>query len=287
MTTLMNGVTLYQKLILIPTDFSRVCENAIGHGYEIARHLGYSLTFLHVVQPGPGGKPSDVWASPALRDFRKLYNMKEPVRSSLTVRTGNLFKVINKVAGQLHPNLMVLGTHGKHGLQYLYGSYALRVVLDAPCPVIVVHNRPVLNGYRNILVPVHGLMDACQTALWLIRFHSIFGSRVLLFRMTETDKEVDKNLRDIQMAIGSGLSAAGVSWDAAESNPKMDFSSQVLELASGMGADLIMTIPGSGDYRFSFVAWNERLMFNPSKIAVMCLNQLEPDDNWCEWMAEH
>ncbi len=283
----MNVVAPYRKLILIPTDFSRVCENAIGHGYEIARHLGYSLTFLHVVSPGPDGKHSDGWASPATRGFRKLYCIKEPVRSSLSIRTGNLFTMINKVAGQLHPNLMVLGTHGKHGLQYLYGSYALRVVLDAPCPVIVVHNRPILNGYRNILVPVHGLMDACQTALWLIRFHGIFGSRVLLFRMAEADKNVDKNLRDIQVAIGSGLTAAGVPWDAAESDLKKDFSSQVLELASGIKADLIMTIPGSGDYRFSFVAWNERLMFNPSEIPVMCLNQLEPDDKWCEWMAEN
>jgi nucleotide-binding universal stress UspA family protein len=283
----MNGNAPYRKLILIPTDFSRVCENAIHHGYEIARRLEYSLSFLHVVSPGPEGKRAGGWASPATRDFRKLYCMKEPVRSSLSIRKGNLFKVINKVAGQLHPNLMVLGTHGKHGLQYLYGSYALRVVLDAPCPVIVVHNRPVLNGYRNILVPVHGLMDACQTTLWLIRFHKIFGSRVMLFRMAEADKGVDKNLRDIQRAIGSELTTAGVPWDADESNLKMDFSSQVLELASGMSADLIMTIPGSGDYRFSFVAWNERLMFNPSEIPVMCLNQLEPDNQWCEWMAEN
>ena len=283
----MSGAAPYRKLILIPTDFSRVCENAIAHGFEIARRLEYSLKVLHVVSPGAEGKNSDGWASPATRDFRKLYTMKEPVSSSLSIRTGNLFKVINKMAGQLHPNLMILGTHGKHGLQYLYGSYALRVVLDAPCPVIVVHNRPVLNGYRNILVPVHGLMDACQTALWLIRFHAVFGSRVVLFRMAEADKGVDKNLRDIQLAIGSGLTSAGVPWDAAKSNIKMDFSSQVLEMASGMCADLIMTIPGSGDYRFSFVAWNERLMFNPSQIPVMCLNQLEPDDPWCEWMAEN
>lgn len=287
MTACMNGEAPYRKMILIPTDFSRVCENAIGHGHEIAMRLGYSVTFLHVVPPGQVGKPSDGWASAATRKFRRLYTMKEPVESSLLIRTGNLFKVINKIAGQMHPNLMVLGTHGKQGMQYLYGSYALRIVLDAPCPVIVVHNRPFLKGYRNILVPVHGLMDACQTALWLIRLHKTFGSRVLLFRMAEADKSVDKNLRDIQLAIGSGLTSAGVQWDSAESDFKIDFTSQVLELASGMNADLIMTMPGSGDYRFSFVAWNERLMFNPSEIPVMCLNQLEPDDKWCEWMAEH
>ena len=35
--------------ILIPTDFSEACDNAVTHGAEIARYLNSKLYLLHVV----------------------------------------------------------------------------------------------------------------------------------------------------------------------------------------------------------------------------------------------
>jgi nucleotide-binding universal stress UspA family protein len=275
----------FSRSILIPTDFSRVCENAIHHGYELAKGLGYSITFLHVAPPeGKEGPTTPGWSDPATRNFRDLYVMNDPVKTGLVIRYGNLFKEINRMAEKVRPNLMILGTHGKQGMQKLYGSYALRVVLDAPCAVIVVHTQPFNLGYRKILVPVHGEIDPAQTAVWLIRMHTLYQSHVSLLRMTETDEDLNKRFREVLSGIIQKLAAAKVPFEISASDLHEDFSTQVLKFAGMIKADLIMTIPGSGDHRFSFSAWNERLMFNDDLIPVMILNQMDSTEEWCRWM---
>ncbi|MEQ1505519.1 MAG: universal stress protein [Myxococcota bacterium] len=54
-------------------------------------------------------------------------------------RTGNPGDAIADLARQLAPDLIVLPTHGRKGLEHLFiGSVAERVVHRSPCPVLVV-----------------------------------------------------------------------------------------------------------------------------------------------------
>ena len=39
----------YEKIVMIPTDFSEVCDNAIHHGVELAQYLHYNVCILHVI----------------------------------------------------------------------------------------------------------------------------------------------------------------------------------------------------------------------------------------------
>ncbi|MFH1936763.1 MAG: universal stress protein [Bacteroidota bacterium] len=67
---------------------------------------------------------------------------------------GSIFTTINEVAVEIKANLMVLGTHGKKGLQHLFGSFVLKVVLESPVPVIVVQKKSFGGGYNEIVFPV-------------------------------------------------------------------------------------------------------------------------------------
>jgi nucleotide-binding universal stress UspA family protein len=268
--------------ILIPTDFSRVCENAIQHGNELGYRLNYAVNFLHVA--GPGVEKKSLLLNPDALNFKELFLKKGVVRTRLLIRQGNLFREINRAAIHLKPNLLILGTHGKKGIQHLYGSYALRVALDAPCAVIVVQNRPFRSGYRNILVPVHGELDPEQTSVWLNVMHRLFRSEIVFFRMQERDEDQNKRLKEIGAAISGKLTASDIPCKESIADPHEDFSTQVLNLAGKLGSDLILTIPGSGDHRFSLSAWNERLMFNDLEIPVMILNP--PEYPLPEWITQ-
>ena len=131
----------YDNIILIPNDFSEVCENAILHGIELAQFLHYSLCVLHVIPPI---KETDEITGITVHEhiqmkFRKCregLEKKYNVKVDLLVKEGNILKVINKTAKEIRANLMILGTPGKQGLQHLFGSHALRVILDSTCPVV-------------------------------------------------------------------------------------------------------------------------------------------------------
>ena len=39
----------YNSIVLIPTDFSDICNNAISHGVKLAKFLGYKVCILHII----------------------------------------------------------------------------------------------------------------------------------------------------------------------------------------------------------------------------------------------
>jgi len=56
------------------------------------------------------------------------------------VRTGPPAQTIRDVAETLDADLLVLGTHGRHGMSHLlFGSVAERIVHRAGCPVLTAH----------------------------------------------------------------------------------------------------------------------------------------------------
>jgi nucleotide-binding universal stress UspA family protein len=124
----------YNSIVLIPTDFSEVCNNAIHHGVELAQSLNYSVCILHVINKQTKSmlKKENLsleFIDGRLNEYKEQYGTDYTVPIETMAREGSIFTVINEVAQEVKANLMVLGTHGKLGLQHLFGSYALRLWL--------------------------------------------------------------------------------------------------------------------------------------------------------------
>ena len=59
---------------------------------------------------------------------------------TIDARLGDVAENILETARAQHVDLIVMGTHGRHGLAHLLlGSVAERVLRDAPCPVLTTH----------------------------------------------------------------------------------------------------------------------------------------------------
>jgi len=66
------------------------------------------------------------------------------------VKTGNARDVINQTATELGADLIVMGTHGRHGIsRALLGSVAETVVRSAPCAVLTVRMRKLHDSDRH------------------------------------------------------------------------------------------------------------------------------------------
>jgi len=66
------------------------------------------------------------------------------------VLLGEPYKAIVEFAGREHLDLIVMGTHGRTGLQHLLvGSVAERVVRLAPCPVLTIGGHPPTRDSRR------------------------------------------------------------------------------------------------------------------------------------------
>lgn len=137
------------KSILFATDFSEASENALRHSIGLARHYGATLHFAHIVSSmgfllaGPGAMAAADEA--AQRDMQQLeLNLGASgaitgVQHDMVVRDGEVWPEIRSLIEEDEVDLLVIGTHGRHGFGRLFlGSAAEEIFRCASCPVITV-----------------------------------------------------------------------------------------------------------------------------------------------------
>jgi nucleotide-binding universal stress UspA family protein len=137
--------------ILVPHDFSETADVALAFALELAAKLGARITIAHAYEVPSYGYPDGIalTAEVAGNIRRSAESALEAVaarsrRPGLEVQTllrdGVAWSEINAAAKQARADLIVMGTHGRHGFaRALLGSVAEKVVRTAPCPVLTVH----------------------------------------------------------------------------------------------------------------------------------------------------
>ena len=281
----------YNSVVLIPTDFSETCDNAIHHGVELAKSLNYSVSILHVINKQTKSflKKENLsvgYVEERLKKYKDTYE-GQSVTIETIAREGSIFTVINEVATEIKANIMVLGTHGKQGMQYLFGSYALRVVLDSPCPVVVVQKRSFGNGYHNIVIPISNDLETRQKVQWILLMAKLFNSKVHLFQANENDPDQDGRISFITSQITKILDENKIQSKIIKAEKTGDFANQVISYSIKTRTELIMimTIPHVDVPGFSVSTWDETMMFNGAEIPVMCINPTELGNYYYEWLT--
>lgn len=291
MATKKSKETKYDNIILIPTDFSEVCGNAVIHGIHLARFLKYKAVILHVInnETRSALKKKNVgtdYVEKRLKEYKSYYENKYDVVIDTIAEEGSIFSTISEVASRLKANIMILGTHGKKGLQHVFGSYALRVVSESPIPVIVVQKRSFKQGYHNIVLPVSNDLEARQTVQWVKMIAKLFKSKIHIFQAVEADKGLNSRLKIITRQITDAFNEENINHEITYAEPKGDFAKQLLSYAAVNHADMVMvmTRPNIDVPGFSMSGWDEKLMFNEAQIPVMCINPIELGYYYYEWI---
>jgi len=287
-----NNNTKFNNVVLIPTDFSEVCDNAVHHGVELAGYLKYKVCILHIVNRETKSKLKkedlDIsYIESKLRDYKDKYEKEFGVQIETRHVEGSIFREINDLAIEIKANLMILGTHGKKGLQHLFGSYALKVVLESPVPVIVVQHKSFGKGYKNIVFPINNDVEPRQKVQWAKLMVKLFDTRIHIFRSLEKDAVMNNRLEIITKQITDIFDEDKLEYSLKITDKPGDFADQVLSYAVTNNAELIMimTRPNMDMPGFSLSGWDERLMFNDAQIPVMCINPVELGTYYWEWIT--
>ena len=122
------------KKILVPTDFTKVSDTAIEHALLVASTIKASIHVMHVVD----NKKHIAEARLKLEALRERVKRENNVEVGVIARIGSVFEDIDKVAVEIEANLIIMGTHGTRGMQFLTGSRALKIVTESSVPFIVV-----------------------------------------------------------------------------------------------------------------------------------------------------
>ncbi|MFH1773544.1 MAG: universal stress protein [Methanobacteriota archaeon] len=122
------------KKILIATDGSIYSELASREAISIAKRTGGSLIALSVAK-----KDENLPMARESVDMVKKVAEREGMKVEALTLKGEPYEVIVKTAGQKNAGLIVVGSHGRTGIErLLMGSVTERVIGHAGCAVLVV-----------------------------------------------------------------------------------------------------------------------------------------------------
>lgn len=138
--------------ILFPTDFSENSEYAFDYALTLAKQFNARLVVIHVINEPVDlrgfyvphvsfEKLEEEIVSAAEKMMEKFCRtkIKDYPNFTSSIVSGIPYDEILKKAAEENASLIVMGTHGRKGLDhFLFGSTAERVVRSATCPVMSV-----------------------------------------------------------------------------------------------------------------------------------------------------
>ncbi len=137
------------KRVLFATDFDEVGINAAHKAKKIADENGAALFLVHVVEPIPA------YAYPGFAGFAEVeISIREQAEKELDalaeklgvnaahrlLEFGSTKNEVLRVAKEHKIDLIVAGSHGKHGLALLLGSTADAILHGASCDMLIVRS---------------------------------------------------------------------------------------------------------------------------------------------------
>ncbi|HKO51421.1 MAG TPA: universal stress protein [Polyangiaceae bacterium] len=137
--------------ILVATDFGDSSQRALDFALEIAEKFGSELTLVHSWETPnysyaaglylPVDVSAQIERAAVERLNEALTQLKQRFPAAKAVlRAGVPWEEVLNAAREVKADLIVLGTHGRRGLERaLLGSVAEKVVRMARVPVLTVH----------------------------------------------------------------------------------------------------------------------------------------------------
>ncbi len=141
------------KNILLPVDGSDASTHAAEEGFKLASALGSSITLLFVVDISVISIPDAESGIANIEMIRKNFKEQgDKLLGSLTASArekgvkvetrmaeGDVHEEIIRAAEEKKVDLIIMGTHGRRGLnRLLLGSVAESVTRRANCPVLLI-----------------------------------------------------------------------------------------------------------------------------------------------------
>jgi universal stress protein A len=137
--------------ILVAIDFSSSADQVLAKAQQVAQRNKAKLNLIHVVEYAPpidsafdpmlAGNTmidEDVLLDNARQSLEKLSKRNKLTDTDLAVQLGRPKHEITRYVEDHQCDLVIIGSHGRHGISMLLGSTANAIVHAMPCDVLTV-----------------------------------------------------------------------------------------------------------------------------------------------------
>ncbi len=260
--------------IIVPSDFSSTSDVAVNYACEISKTLKTPVEILHIVKD----QSEEAAALTKLNTQISKHKEKTGIEASPVVRIGNIFDEIPKMTEELNGELIVMGTHGLTGLQYITGSNALRVISDSDAQFIVVQEKTKHSAHiKRILVPLDLHKETKQKIKFASELAKKFNAEVHIICPKESDEFLNNQVkRNMSYAEGYFIENGVTCKTKVTEEDSSAFVKELLKYAQYAEIDLICILNFAGErliHAFGADA-EQKVITNDAGVPVLVINPI-------------
>lgn len=235
------------KKIIVGIDFSECSLNALAHAANIAEKSDLEIVMVWVnkfAEEKILNHDNELIVTGAKQHFVDLVEKYRPVlgdRISYVIKEGRVYESINELCEELHPLLVVIGTHGISGFSERWlGSNAYRMSLMLGVPVIIIRN--VINvekGLSKILLPIDSTVETRQKLPLTAKIAEYFGSKIYVLAVhTSTLEDINAKVKSYVNQVAGYLEERNISYEV-DSLYSKDLVTDIVDYAEKIDANLL------------------------------------------------
>jgi nucleotide-binding universal stress UspA family protein len=258
--------------IIVPTDFTPVSHIAIRYACEVGKATGSEIHLLHIVK----NRNEVDTANAKMAEQAALFGKEFGCELKTIARVGNIFDDIPNVAEEEKAELIVMGTHGLQGMQFIVGSNALRIVTESKVPVVIVQDQTTQSArVSRLLLPIDLHQETKQKLRIASEVARRYQAEVHLISPKETDEFLHNRLaRNISYSEGF-LEEQGIAYKTVVTQSgSSGFVKDLLKYAVENAIDMICILNTAEErlvHAFG-VDSEQKIITNGAGIPVMILN---------------
>jgi nucleotide-binding universal stress UspA family protein len=258
------------QTIIVPTDFTQVGGYAIKHAVKYSKILNKDITLLHIIKKEADYEEADCQIKLLAEETKKTFGVKVQT----LIREGSIFSVIGEVSNELNAEMVIMGTHGMQGMQKVMGSWALKVIVTAHAPFIIVQGPPKHENIDKLVFPVDFKKEDKEKIGWACFIANLYSSKIYVYKSNKKDKGFLNGIIKNMAFVEKCFKNKGVNYEITMAQPKKNFANQTIEYATKIDADLILIMTTKAITYADYVlgAAEQNIIANEAKIPVMCLN---------------
>lgn len=261
-----------ESTILVPWDFTELCGFALNHAIDMAKISHQPIMIVHVLEEGKKLEETEA----ELNKIAANAAGNTGVEISVLIRKGNILKTLRKLAKkEMNVSVVVMKTGGPKGRQKYLGSRAIKIIIGAQIPFLVIQAPPSKELLeKTVVTPIDFRYENKEKIKWIQFLSKYYKLKIFMVRQDVKDAGFKKHISNNIMFTQQQLDKKGIEYEIATVKNDKSFQEEVVQFAHEKNADLMLVMLkkhiGVVDHLIGLR--EQYYLTNPRKIPVMCVN---------------
>lgn len=257
------------KKIVVCYDFTPEATHAMQYASIIGEAMQASIVMLHITE----NSSDEIPLEQRLEEEKRKFSYKYEIDTDVWI--GDLTSSVRQYAEMNKAMLVVMGKKERSGMERIFGSKTLKMVMGSKIPFIIVKDAPKFTKIRKIMFPISFETMNKAKLRWVQIFSQYFHLDVELFLQHTNDEDSKIDTRANFLFAKRYLDRYCINRTENTAPEDMPFREAVVKHAKDINADLILIMTsGSASFIDYMLGLEEEYVIenNNNNIPVMCIS---------------